>query len=419
MRGMQAEVTHTPRSRGVEALDSNRFKGVIASARRLDMTRTRTKPLVRDLRRFRSAYSLTARSIHADANTSVGSTAHRRMLAGNLHASPSRITRGYFDEFQSAVVALFELGSWMKEYASLARLLPTCPSDRSDDNQRYRIAPDSRDDRDFAETIHIPALRISNKRSVRTTLLSRLSQPWQTDPGGAYSRRAIRQLVVALGRHYRTTLSTELESRHNREPRRTTSHRRMIEDGASGQRGQSSRASAALSDSIASTFGAQFTLRDLSGLADRHLRSYWRAQRDNRAVQRTLFHGTQRDATEIATWGSRLHHSNSRGGQLWTSTLGASPISSRDVRLRTKRRAAASLFMETPPPVVATAATSGANASQVSQAMVINFSPTVVVHGGSDIVDLERRVIHAIGYHSHELVRILTRELQKHRRTTF
>jgi hypothetical protein len=54
-----------------------------------------------------------------------------------------------------------------------------------------------------------------------------------------------------------------------------------------------------------------------------------------------------------------------------------------------------------------------------SRPVVVNFSPTVVLQGGGDPGDLERRVVQAIGRHSHEIVRIVARELQLQRRAAF
>jgi hypothetical protein len=51
--------------------------------------------------------------------------------------------------------------------------------------------------------------------------------------------------------------------------------------------------------------------------------------------------------------------------------------------------------------------------------ILVNFAPTVVLQSGADLGELERRVIQAIGRHSHELVRIISRELQSKRRAAF
>ena len=64
-------------------------------------------------------------------------------------------------------------------------------------------------------------------------------------------------------------------------------------------------------------------------------------------------------------------------------------------------------------------ATFGKSAIEVSRPVVVNFSPTVVLQGGGDPGELERRVVQAIGRHSHELVRIVARELQLQRRAAF
>ncbi|GEM_PF-6305459 len=64
-------------------------------------------------------------------------------------------------------------------------------------------------------------------------------------------------------------------------------------------------------------------------------------------------------------------------------------------------------------------ATSRMGAIEGSRPVVVNFSPTVVLQGGGDPGDLERRVVQAIGRHSHEIVRIVARELQLQRRAAF
>ncbi len=50
---------------------------------------------------------------------------------------------------------------------------------------------------------------------------------------------------------------------------------------------------------------------------------------------------------------------------------------------------------------------------------VVNFSPTIVIDNAIGPGELEQRITQAIGRHSHELVRIMTRELQSRRRAMF
>ena len=61
-------------------------------------------------------------------------------------------------------------------------------------------------------------------------------------------------------------------------------------------------------------------------------------------------------------------------------------------------------------------ARTGSAATGVSAAAVVNFAPSIVINGAMEPNELGRRVIEAIGRHSHELVRIITRELQSKRR---
>ncbi len=51
------------------------------------------------------------------------------------------------------------------------------------------------------------------------------------------------------------------------------------------------------------------------------------------------------------------------------------------------------------------------------RAIVVNYSPTVVVQGGSDVQEIEQRLLDAIGRHGHELADIIDREYAKRART--
>jgi hypothetical protein len=52
-----------------------------------------------------------------------------------------------------------------------------------------------------------------------------------------------------------------------------------------------------------------------------------------------------------------------------------------------------------------------------AEAIVVNYSPTLVVHGSLDVPELERRLLDAIGRHGHELANIIDREHAKRSRT--
>lgn len=51
--------------------------------------------------------------------------------------------------------------------------------------------------------------------------------------------------------------------------------------------------------------------------------------------------------------------------------------------------------------------------------VVVNYSPTVVINGASEIPDLDRRVVEAISRHGHELAQIIDRELAMRQRSIF
>ncbi len=62
---------------------------------------------------------------------------------------------------------------------------------------------------------------------------------------------------------------------------------------------------------------------------------------------------------------------------------------------------------------------SAANAVDVPSSLIVNFSPSVVINDGGHSIDLENHVVQAIARHSHELARIMMRELQARRRAAF
>lgn len=64
------------------------------------------------------------------------------------------------------------------------------------------------------------------------------------------------------------------------------------------------------------------------------------------------------------------------------------------------------------------APSSGAN-GEMSNPVVITFSPTVVIHNQAEHGNLEGKVVEAIRRHSYELVRLISRELQTQRRAFF
>jgi hypothetical protein len=49
----------------------------------------------------------------------------------------------------------------------------------------------------------------------------------------------------------------------------------------------------------------------------------------------------------------------------------------------------------------------------------VNFSPTIVLQNCEEFAGIENAVVQAIRQHSHELVRIIGRELQTQRRAAF
>jgi hypothetical protein len=58
-------------------------------------------------------------------------------------------------------------------------------------------------------------------------------------------------------------------------------------------------------------------------------------------------------------------------------------------------------------------------AGGVSRPLVVHFSPSVVIRSGSEMADLEQRVVQAIERHSHELFQIIGREMESQRRIEF
>jgi len=56
---------------------------------------------------------------------------------------------------------------------------------------------------------------------------------------------------------------------------------------------------------------------------------------------------------------------------------------------------------------------------KLAQPIVVNFSPTIVIHSGEGFAGIENAVVQALRQHSHELVRVIGRELQTQRRTAF
>jgi hypothetical protein len=88
-------------------------------------------------------------------------------------------------------------------------------------------------------------------------------------------------------------------------------------------------------------------------------------------------------------------------------------------RLRAQRPALASSVFSGPAAFVNGAARSKAADTGASPPLVVNFSPTVNIHGAAEPSDLERRVAQAIERRSHELVRIVSRERQSQRRAAF
>lgn len=67
-----------------------------------------------------------------------------------------------------------------------------------------------------------------------------------------------------------------------------------------------------------------------------------------------------------------------------------------------------------PPPQAAKEPTPAATGAQ---GIVVNYSPTLVVQGTSEIQEIERRLLDAIGRHGHELANIIDREYAKRTRT--
>lgn len=59
------------------------------------------------------------------------------------------------------------------------------------------------------------------------------------------------------------------------------------------------------------------------------------------------------------------------------------------------------------------------SARSEARPILVDFSPTVVLNGDADPGEFERRIIHAIERHSHELARLVLRELQAQRRAAF
>jgi hypothetical protein len=57
--------------------------------------------------------------------------------------------------------------------------------------------------------------------------------------------------------------------------------------------------------------------------------------------------------------------------------------------------------------------------NQPAQPIVVNFSPTIVLQNCEEFAGIENAVVQAIRQHSHELVRIIGRELQTQRRAAF
>lgn len=384
------------------------------------MARAWVKPLADSLSRFRFSYSPLARGTRQETDTPTTRATPRRALAVDVHTFRSRLDSGYLDVLHGALAALFDFSTRLTEYALPSKLRSTRSSVRSSAFERFRMTPDGRDDRAFANANRIPAHRVSNRRRVQVTLLDRLAQPSQTNPFGAYSGRAIGEPGATATRFYRITPPTGVATGRDREARRVSLHR-IIAGGNVGRRGPSTGNGAAISHRATSSMGAFLELRDFSRLASTLSRAYGFAQRGSRAVQLAASSGARDTASGIAAWSSGLHHSNSSGGpgKERKSTSGASLAAARAAQLRTIRRIDASPSMAVSPLLTATAAGSPTGTSQVSPPMVINFSPTVVVHGGTDAGDLERRVVQAIGRHSHELIRILTRELQQRSRTAF
>jgi hypothetical protein len=126
------------------------------------------------------------------------------------------------------------------------------------------------------------------------------------------------------------------------------------------------------------------------------------------------------DRLGIALQRSTAFHLNSiRGVAQGNRTPGPLPAGGIASRSRAHRSAFASPEIFGHAASAAKSANFGKGAVEGSTPVVVNFSPTVVLQGGMDPGDLERRVVQAIGRHSHELVRIVARELQSQRRAAF
>jgi hypothetical protein len=94
-------------------------------------------------------------------------------------------------------------------------------------------------------------------------------------------------------------------------------------------------------------------------------------------------------------------------------------ISSKAAQLRAQPPAFASAGSSGLAAATTVAARSGAAAMGRRPPFVVNFSPTIVIDNAIEPGELERRVTQTIERHSHELVRIVTRELQSQRRAMF
>jgi hypothetical protein len=408
-------------SSGTGAFDGIRIDTVIASARRLDATSGRVASVADSPSRFTLSYLPRALQAYQDSRASTTGAMLRRALAVGVHPIRSSFVKGYLDDLRGALAALLDFSTRMNEYGLPSRPRPTGWSLRDDSSAGTGITLEQRGDRGLAHAHRYEEPNASTTRRARLTLISRLSRVLHIEPLLVYSGRANQETGAAHRWLYRTTVPAESAGESDHGSRHSTSPHRNILESAFGMRANRGAPGAVPPERTGSTIGASFTVREPGRVADRRSHLNGPVQLGRRAVEQRVFSADRHMASRLAGFSPRVHRSNTSTGLAGSgqSILRVDRAATRAARLRAIRPAAASPMM----PMQATddgiAARSQARAGGMSPPMVVNFSPTVALHGGTDEGEFERRVVQAIGHHSHELVRIVTRELRQRLRTAF
>jgi len=115
------------------------------------------------------------------------------------------------------------------------------------------------------------------------------------------------------------------------------------------------------------------------------------------------------------------HHLNSTGaaGMLSNTLTKDSPAARLVAQLRRRRSAPPQSEIAHPTRAHPLTSRFSDNSGEMRNPFTVNFSPTVVVQSESEHDSIERKVVEAIRRHSHELIRLIGRELHMQRRAVF